>query len=183
MVSVEVATGEHVDRVTDLWVDLARDQRAYGSHLYARANRVPVRERIARHVANDTLLVACDSDAVGSGGDDAVGLGDDDAVGSGGSDDVVGFVTFDVQTGSYAQDVTRGLVRNVFVAEGHRDEGVGSALLAAAEVELADRGVDVVQLEVLADNDAAKRFYRRAGYEPHRIEMEKSVESDNHSKE
>jgi ribosomal protein S18 acetylase RimI-like enzyme len=175
MVSVEVATGEHVDRVTDLWVDLARDQRAYGSHLYARANRVPVRERIARHVANDTLLVACDSDAVGSS--------DDDAVGSGGSDDVVGFVTFDVQTGSYAQDVTRGLVRNVFVAEGHRDEGVGSALLAAAEVELADRGVDVVQLEVLADNDAAKRFYRRAGYEPHRIEMEKSVESDNHSKE
>src|SRR6056297_2580670 len=171
MVSVEVATGEHVDRVTDLWVDLARDQRAYGSHLYARANRVPVRERIARHVANDTLLVACDSDTVGSSDDDVVG------------DDVVGFVTFDVQTGSYAQDVTRGLVRNVFVAEGHRDEGVGSALLAAAEVELADRGVDVVQLEVLADNDAAKRFYRRAGYEPHRIEMEKSVESDNHSKE
>jgi len=176
MVSVEVATGEHVDRVTDLWVDLARDQRAYGSHLYARANRVPVRERIARHVANDTLLVACDSDAVGSSDGD-------DVVGSGGGDDVVGFVTFDVQTGSYAQDVTRGLVRNVFVAEGHRDEGVGSALLAAAEVELADRGVDVVQLEVLADNDAAKRFYRRAGYEPHRIEMEKSVESDNHSKE
>ena len=171
MVSVEVATGEHVDRVTDLWVDLARDQRAYGSHLYARANRVPVRERIARHVANDTLLVACDSDTVGSSDDEVVG------------DDVVGFVTFDVQTGSYAQDVTRGLVRNVFVAEGHRDEGVGSALLAAAEVELADRGVDVVQLEVLADNDAAKRFYRRAGYEPHRIEMEKSVESDNHSKE
>ncbi|WP_327052698.1 GNAT family N-acetyltransferase [Halomicrococcus gelatinilyticus] len=175
MVSVEVATGEHVDRVTDLWVDLARDQRAYGSHLYARANRVPVRERIARHVVNDTLLVARDSDAVGSS--------DDSAVGSCDGSDVVGFVTFDVETGPYAQDVTRGLVRNVFVAEGHRDEGVGSALLAAAEVELADRGADVVQLEVLADNEAAKRFYRRAGYEPRRIQMEKSVESDNHSKE
>jgi ribosomal protein S18 acetylase RimI-like enzyme len=173
MVSVEVASTGHVDRVTDLWVDLAQNQRAYGSHLYARANRVPVRERIARHVTNDTLLVACDSDAVGSGDGDADSC----------ADAVVGFVTFDVETGPYAQDVTRGLVRNVFVADGHRDQGIGTALLTAAEEELADRGVDVVQLEVLADNDAAMRFYRRAGYEPHRVEMEKSVESDNHSKE
>ena len=159
MVSVAVASGDVLDRVTDLWVDLARDQRAYGSHLYAEANRVPVRERIAYHVTNDSLLVARDEGVL------------------------VGFVTFDVETGPYAQDATRGVVRNVFVVPGHRDRGVGSALLAAAEAELADRGVDVVRLEVLADNDAAMRFYRRAGYEPHRIEMEKSVESDNHSKE
>jgi ribosomal protein S18 acetylase RimI-like enzyme len=155
---IEVATSADVDRVTDLWVDLARNQRSYGSHLRSEANRVPVRETIARHASEDTLLVARD-------------------------DVVVGFVTLGVETGSYAQDCTRGIVQNVYVASERRDEGVGSALLAAAENRLADLGADVVALDVLADNDAARRFYRRAGYEPHRIEMEKSVENDNHSKE
>jgi len=37
----------------------------------------------------------------------------------------------------------------------------------------------VVALETMADNEAARRFYRRHGYEPHRIELER--ESDTHS--
>jgi ribosomal protein S18 acetylase RimI-like enzyme len=38
-------------------------------------------------------------------------------------------------------------------------------------------------LEVLAGNETARRFYETHGYEPHRVEMEKAPESDNHTKE
>jgi ribosomal protein S18 acetylase RimI-like enzyme len=41
----------------------------------------------------------------------------------------------------------------------------------------------MVSIEVLADNDAAKRLYDRRGYDPHRIELRKRLENDRHSKD
>lgn len=99
------------------------------------------------------------------------------------ADGLVGFVMFDIEAGAYEQDATRGMVRNLFVRPAYRDAGVGTRLLAAAEDALADAGVDAVALDVLADNEAARRFYRRHGYRPHRVELEKSMRSDTHSKE
>jgi len=74
------------------------------------------------------------------------------------------------------------VIVNLYVRPGSRGDGVGSALLAAAESELADMGVDTVSLEVLADNEDARRFYRRHDYGPHRVELAKSMENDTHSK-
>ena len=50
------------------------------------------------------------------------------------------------------------------VAEVHRRHGVGSALLAASEKNLALRGVRSVLLETAIDNDAAVAFWKRHGY-------------------
>jgi ribosomal protein S18 acetylase RimI-like enzyme len=150
---VEPATMDDVDAVADLWVSLARGQRAHGSHLRSEANRATVRDAVSRHVVTGGVLVARDPS-------------------------VVGFVMFGPEAGTYEQDVSRGVVHNLFVRSGHRGEGVGGDLLAAAEARLAAEGADVVALEVMADNDAARRFYGRAGYRPHRVELEKRVESD-----
>ncbi|PSP54586.1 hypothetical protein BRC82_09600 [Halobacteriales archaeon QS_1_67_19] len=90
---------------------------------------------------------------------------------------------FDVEAGAYEQDADRGIVQNVYVVERRRNEGIGSSLLAAAEAALTDAGADAVALEVMADNEAARRFYRRHGYDPHRVELEKPVESDTLTKE
>jgi ribosomal protein S18 acetylase RimI-like enzyme len=140
--------------ITDMWVDLAAGQREYGSHLLADDNRTQIRESVVRHIVTDSLLVARDAGAL------------------------VGFVMFSVESGSFEQDVRRGVVENLFVAESHRRATVGQTLLDAAEARLAERGVAVVGLEVMAENEAAREFYRENGYELHRIELEKPIDTD-----
>ena len=157
MVTIGTPGAEAAETVTDLWVALAAGQRRHDSHILAEANRARIRERILRHAVNDTLLVAREN-----------GL--------------LGFVTVERESGTYAQDDTRGVVTNLYVRPEHRGEGVGSALLGAAEHRLQELGADAVALEVMADNEDARQFYRRAGYRPHRVELEKPVESDTHSK-
>ncbi|MFB6123357.1 MAG: GNAT family N-acetyltransferase [Haloferacaceae archaeon] len=147
-----------VDAITDLWVDLARDQRVHGATLRPEANRTAIREEVARHVVADGVRVAVD-------------------------DELVGFVVFYLETGRYQQSTTAGVVSNLYVRPAARDEGVGAALLSAAEAALADAGADAVTLEAMADNDGARRFYERHGYAPHRVEFRKPLESDTHSKE
>ncbi len=157
---IEAPTIEDADRLAELWVDLARSQRAHGSHLLAEPNRGAVREGLARAIVTGSVLVARTADG-----------------------DLAGFVEFAPETDSYRQDVERGVIENIFVRPAHRGTGLGADLLAAAEGRLLDAGVDRISLEVLADNEAARRFYARQGYEPHRLELEKAPESDTHSKE
>lgn len=159
MVAVEAGGLDDVDAVADLWVALAEGQRAFGSHLLAADNREVVRDAIVRRMVAAELLVAR------------------------GGESIVGFVTFGVESGVYEQDTTRGVVQNIYVVPEVRGEGVGSALLAAAEESLVESGAETVSLEVMADNDDARRFYRRHGYRTHRVEMEKRPESDTLTKE
>ncbi|WP_338739641.1 GNAT family N-acetyltransferase [Haloplanus salilacus] len=158
MVAVETATPGDADAVADLWVDLAREQRRYGSHLLADPNRDAIRESVAHHAVEGGLSVARDSG------------------------DVVGFVRYGVEEGPLAVAVTHGVVRDLYVAPAHRRSGIGSTLLDAAEAALRDSGVDVIRLEALAANDDAVRFYEDRGYHPHRIGFEREVETDKHSR-
>jgi GNAT superfamily N-acetyltransferase len=145
--------------ITDLWMDLAASQREYGSHLLTAGNRTRIRESVVRHIVTETLLLAREDD------------------------DLTGFVMFSVESGSYEQDVRRGVVENLFVAESYRNESLGGELLGAAEETLADREVEVVALEAMWDNEEARTFYRDRGYEPHRIEFEKPLQSDTPSRD
>lgn len=165
MVAVEPGRIEEADAVADLWVELATDQREYGSHLLAAENFEAIRDVFARHAVAGELLLARDEDA------------DDDR------GEMVGFVTFGIDSARFSEDVTRGVVENLFVIPERRGEGIGSDLLTAAERRLVASGADVLSLEAMADNEAAVRFYRRHGYSPHRVELEKSVESDTLTKE
>jgi len=142
-----------LDRLADLWVDLAADQRRHGSHLAAEGNRETARDALARQVATDGLRVA-------------------DA------GEPVGFVTFEIERGRYEQDLTRGLVHDLYVVPEWRDDGLGGRLLDAAERALADAGAAVVAVEALAANEAARRLYRRRGYETRRVELERRLAND-----
>lgn len=153
-VAVEFANSLNADDIADLWVDLAKDQRQHGSNLLPEPNRTRVHETMLKHVVTNTALVARRGD------------------------DVVGFVTFGPESERFQQDVTRGIVHNIYVQEDYRGEGIGTALLSTAEETLVDRGVDTLSLQAMAANEAARSFYRRHGYEPHRVEFEKSAESD-----
>ncbi|RDI73152.1 GNAT family N-acetyltransferase [Halopelagius longus] len=150
---------DEVDAVADMWVDLAASQRTYRSHIRGPENRETIRDALARHVVTDGLRVARMDD------------------------EIVGFVMFGLERGEYVQDVTRGVVRNIYVEPAARNRGIGSELLSTAERELRDADAEVITLDVMAGNEAARRFYERHGYSPHRVEIEKRVESDTHSKE
>jgi ribosomal protein S18 acetylase RimI-like enzyme len=158
-VRVGRADTAEVETLADLWVELADDQRSYRSHLRADENREQIREAMARHVVTDGIRVARLDD------------------------DIVGFVMFGLERGDYEQDETRGVVRNLYVVPAHRGFGIGSRLLAAAESVLTDAGATRLCLEAMARNERARRFYERHGYDVHRVELEKAVESDTHSKE
>lgn len=145
---------ELTDVITDMWVDLARDQRSYGSHLLGPENRAVIRETVVQRIVADNLLVARREGAV------------------------VGFVMFTVEHGRYEQDVTPGLVENLYVEPGARRSGIGSALLGAAEERLVADGATVTQLEAMAQNDAARQFYAAHGYGPNRLKFEKPTEND-----
>jgi len=142
------------DTLADRWVELARDQRRYGSHLHGRANRSAIREAILNRIVAGDLLVAR---LRGS---------------------IVGFVMFTVEEGRYAQDETTGLVENLYVDPEVRRRGIGSALLGAAEERLEESGATVVTIEAMAANEGARAVYAASGYSPHRIELEKSIEND-----
>lgn len=157
-----------VARLGDCWVNLAREQRAHGSHLSAEANRAHITENIARAIAADSVRVARADDDDGIDAD---------------TDEILGFVMFSSGTEVLATDATRGTIENLYVRPPYRDRGVGSDLLAAATTALESRGVDAITLDVLAANEAARRFYRRHGYEPHRVRMERPVENDRHTKD
>ena len=160
---VEAATQEDVPALADCWVALAREQQAHGSRIRPVANREAILELFRAHVHADGLLVA-----------------------RGHRDELVGFASFTIETGTLELDVRRGLLTNIYVAPAHRGNGIGTKLLRAAESACAERGATVLRLEVMAANEAGRRFYRRHGYDLARVTMERSLDvngkNDTHSK-
>ncbi|MWG36091.1 GNAT family N-acetyltransferase [Halomarina oriensis] len=150
---------DDADALADAWVALAADQQSYDSLLVPEANRASAREAICRSIVTGGALVARVDD------------------------DLAGFVQFGLESGLYETAAPKGVVENLFVVASYRDAGVGSALLEAAEDALVADGAGVVVLDVMADNEGARRFYRRHGYDPHRITMLKRVENDLHDGE
>jgi ribosomal protein S18 acetylase RimI-like enzyme len=156
--TIEPATMDDLDAVVDGWLALAADQRRHGSHVLVDPNRETVTETVGGHVLAGEVLVARPPDGADSG------------------EALVGFVVVRMEGDAYERDAARGDVPALWVAPGHRGDGVGAALLSAAEQLLAERGAEAVRLEVLAANDGARRFYARAGYEEHRHVLEKPLD-------
>jgi len=56
-------------------------------------------------------------------------------------------------------------IDEVFVAQENRSAGLGSVLLASAELELGRRGFKRLQLQLGAENHRARLFYERHGFQ------------------
>lgn len=158
--AVELATLEDLDRVVELWVALAAEQREHGSHLTAEPNRDLMREALAQHVVDHTCLVAREDDQAAAE-----------------SSPIVGFVSFDLEQDGLDRDVTRGVVQNLYVVPEARNRGFGSELLEAAEDAMKAAGAERIVLEAMAANEAGRRFYEERGYAPHRVTYERGTES------
>lgn len=61
-----------------------------------------------------------------------------------------------------------GEVAELYVAEGHRGQGIGEMLVRQAVRLFAERRVTLGYVWTRPDNDTAIRLYRNAGFEPNR---------------
>ena len=57
-------------------------------------------------------------------------------------------------------------LKELYVSASHRRQGVAEALLAAVKAHAVGLGAGRIRWQVLPDNDAAQRLYRRWGGEP-----------------
>lgn len=151
-VEIRTAGPDDVEAVVELWLRLVRDQYQYGTTLKADSNRTTARNWTAELIGRDGVIVAETDGAI------------------------VGFASLAVEVDRFSRTTTTGVIHNLMVSEDYRDQGIGSRLLAAAEATLISRDVNRVRLEVLADNEAAARFYRERGYRDHRIQFAKDVD-------
>jgi len=159
---VERGTLDDLDRLVEGWIDLAAEMREHGARVRPADSRGVIREELGRALVGDRVHVVREDGAI------------------------LGFASHRADDGPLAADGDRALVTYLYVVPDRRGEGIGTDLFAAVEADLRAAGYDEVALEVLADNERARRFYRRLGYEPHRLEMAKALaddESDNHSKD
>ena len=61
-------------------------------------------------------------------------------------------------------------VHDIAVLDGHRGQGVGQALLQAAEAHALSRGCCKLTLEVLSGNAPAMQSYKRFGFEQYELD-------------
>lgn len=61
---------------------------------------------------------------------------------------------------------SRGEITDLFVEPAARREGVGGALVAAADAWLRGHGVERLEVRVVVQNDAARSFWQASGFEP-----------------
>ena len=80
---------------------------------------------------------------------------------------VLGVVIDDelVATAMVGHDGHRGWVYYLAVSGPHRRQGVGSRLMSSAEEWVRRAGIPKIQLMVRDENEAARGFYQRLGYE------------------
>ncbi len=151
-----------LDRIVEMWVALTREMREYGARVRPDENREAIREHLAHALVADRVHVVREDDRL------------------------LGFLSHRTDDDGLATDGVRAILTYGYVVPERRGEGIGTELFQTAHRELAAEGHDEVALEVMADNEAARRLYRRLGYDPHRIELAKPLdqpESDNHSKD
>lgn len=93
---------------------------------------------------------------------------------------VVGYTSLQIEVSSEEDrdetDYLFAYVPDLGVAQAMRGKGIGTALLAACEERARRAGREWVRLSVLAANGDAHKLYRRLGYDPHIIMLEKHLD-------
>jgi ribosomal protein S18 acetylase RimI-like enzyme len=71
-----------------------------------------------------------------------------------------------------------GFVWNIEVLEAARGRGYGRAIMSALEEQVADHGIDRIDLNVFGSNDVARALYRSLGYRETHVGMSKMLSSE-----
>lgn len=111
-----------------------------------------VKERLCQDLSNNPGAVSFIAWREGAGKPEAIGL----------INCFLGYSTFKARPLLNIHDIV--------VLPAYRRQGIGQALLAAAEVEARDRGCCKLTLEILSGNIHAMASYTRFGFEPYTLD-------------
>lgn len=93
--------------------------------------------------------------------------------------EVVGYVCVNAEEPNTDEDEVAydyALVADIVVTRAHRGQGIGKALLEAAEHYAKNRGARWLRIWVLAQNAGAQALYQRSGFTPRLTELEKTLD-------
>lgn len=88
---------------------------------------------------------------------------------------VVGYLAGYVGAATSSRPVAVAELESMYVAEGYRDSGVGTRMVGEFLAWAAARGVERASVTAHAANEDAIRFYRRNGFRPKSLTLERSV--------
>ena len=93
--------------------------------------------------------------------------------------EAAGYVSFWVEeddvAGETADSNRFGYIANICVLARFRGQGIAAALLRSAERSFAEQNVSRVRINMLANNDSARRAYAKAGFAPYEVMYEKRI--------
>ncbi len=148
--SLRYATDRDLPRIAPLW-------RALYTHQIAHGMRLPV--------PSDAFDAWQKSMAPALGRFTVVALAEQDG-------EVVGFVAGRVRAlPAYFGGGAAGFISEVYVSDSQRGSGLGRRVLAFAVEWFATQGIPRVELQVLAGNPDAVRFYRELGWHEELVQM------------
>lgn len=147
---IEVLAAADIDRLKPLWLQLAAHHGRRGSHLEAVA---PMRSpedtwRVRRGLYAEWLRSPLTRAFTVADGDRLLGYA---------------MLRIAESPGSWEWGDRTGVLETLVVDDEARGSGIGKALVEAARDHLTAHSVRVMNISVLAGNDAAVRFYEREG--------------------
>lgn len=81
-------------------------------------------------------------------------------------DNILGFITFEQDEDTYydANIKQYGVLKEAFVTERARSQGIGEALVHKAEDHFRDKGINHIMIQCSSENKPALALYERLGY-------------------
>ena len=83
-----------------------------------------------------------------------------------------------VHENEFFREGAYGEVNEIYVGPDWRRKGLGKTIMAHAQKWFRERGVNTVRVEVLASNEAARSFYKRLGFEPNYMTLQKTLSEE-----
>jgi ribosomal protein S18 acetylase RimI-like enzyme len=149
-ITFRLATGDDLERVEPLWRALYEHQKANGMFLeipadgyqHWAASMKPVLGRFA-------CLLLAEGEA-----------------------ELCGFLAGRIRTlPPYFGGYTVGFISEVYVDGSHRKQGIGAEMVTRAVAWFAENGISRVELQVIMNNEPARRLYRQLGWREELVQM------------
>ncbi|MEZ3143059.1 N-acetyltransferase family protein [Halobaculum sp. MBLA0143] len=150
------ATAADLDTLVELWYDLAVEMEAYdelNDLVYTEPDEVPddwFRDNLDSETNTDYLVVH--------------------------DGETIGFCSLAENDHAAWSDAGRLRIVNLYVEEGVRGQGHGTAVVERVREIARERGCDLLEVSCEWDNDGARRFYRDSGFRPKQVDFVQSVE-------
>ena len=98
---------------------------------------------------------------------------------------IVGWSWLRIYENEFFKEGAYGEINEIYIVPEWRGKGIGNILMKHAEDWFRNKGIKTVRVEALATNEKALAFYRKHGFKPNYITLQKeisNIQKDDNSK-